>query len=102
VLEAGRAAAGCVAGILNSDQGSPFTSAEWIGAVQAAGMLRAALDHDRGNWRTGKPERGDEQKSSMNLAVSLREEKSFITETFLRLSPRHTISVTCLNATFDV
>jgi putative transposase len=43
VLEAGRAAAGCVAGILNSDQGSPFTSAEWIGAVQAAGM---AVSHD--------------------------------------------------------
>jgi putative transposase len=64
VLDAGRAAAGCAAQIVNSDQGCQFTSAEWIGAVQAAGM---AVSHDgRGRaldnvmverlWRTVKYE----------------------------------------------
>lgn len=64
VLEAALAEAGCAAEILNSDQGSQFTSAEWIGAVQAAGM---AVSHDgRGRaldnvmverlWRTVKYE----------------------------------------------
>ena len=64
VLEAGLAQAGCAAEILNSDQGSQFTSAEWIAAVQAAGM---AVSHDgRGRaldnvmverlWRTVKYE----------------------------------------------
>ena len=43
VLEAARAAAGCAAEITNSDQGSQFTSAEWIAAVQALGM---AVSHD--------------------------------------------------------
>jgi putative transposase len=43
VLAAGLEAAGCPAQIVNSDQGSQFTSAEWIGAVQAAGM---AVSHD--------------------------------------------------------
>jgi len=43
VLEAGLEAAGCPAQIVNSDQGSQFTSAEWIAAVQAAGM---AVSHD--------------------------------------------------------
>jgi len=43
VLEAAQAEAGCVADITNSDQGSQFTSAEWIGAVQAAGMR---VSHD--------------------------------------------------------
>jgi putative transposase len=43
VLEAAHAAAGCVAEITNSDQGSQFTSAEWIAAVQALGM---PVSHD--------------------------------------------------------
>jgi len=43
VLAAGLEAAGCPAQIVNSDQGSQFTSAEWIAAVQAAGM---AVSHD--------------------------------------------------------
>jgi putative transposase len=43
VWAAGLDAAGGPAEIVNSDQGSPFTSAEWIGAVQAAGM---AVSHD--------------------------------------------------------
>lgn len=43
VLEAGLDAAGCAAEIVNSDQGCQFTSAEWIGAVQSAGM---AVSHD--------------------------------------------------------
>jgi putative transposase len=64
VLEAGLAKAGCAAEITNSDQGRQFTSAEWIGAVQAAGMR---VSHDgRGRaldnvmverlWRTVKYE----------------------------------------------
>lgn len=64
VLAAGLAEAGCAAEIVNSDQGSQFTSAEWIAAVQAAGM---AVSHDgRGRaldnvmverlWRTVKYE----------------------------------------------
>jgi putative transposase len=64
VLEAGLAEAGCAAEILNSDQGSQFTSADWIAAVQAAGMQ---VSHDgRGRaldnvmverlWRTVKYE----------------------------------------------
>jgi putative transposase len=64
VLEAALAQAGCAAQIVNSDQGSQFTSAEWIAAVQAAGM---AVSHDgRGRaldnvmverlWRTVKYE----------------------------------------------
>jgi putative transposase len=64
VLEAALAEAGCAAQIVNSDQGSQFTSAEWIEAVQAAGM---AVSHDgRGRaldnvmverlWRTVKYE----------------------------------------------
>ena len=64
VLEAALREAGCAAQIVNSDQGSQFTSAEWIGAVQAAGM---AVSHDgRGRaldnvmverlWRTVKYE----------------------------------------------
>lgn len=43
VLAGAQAEAGCVAEITNSDQGSQFTSAEWIGAVQAAGMR---VSHD--------------------------------------------------------
>jgi putative transposase len=43
VLEAARAAAECVAEITNSDQGSQFTSAEWIAAVQSLGM---EVSHD--------------------------------------------------------
>lgn len=43
VLEAARAAAGCAAEIMNSDQGSQFTSAEWIAAVEALGL---AVSHD--------------------------------------------------------
>ncbi len=43
VLETGLGAAGCPAQIVNSDQGSQFTSAEWINAVQSAGM---AVSHD--------------------------------------------------------
>jgi putative transposase len=64
VLEAGLAQAGCAAQIVNSDQGCQFTSDEWIGAVQAAGMR---VSHDgRGRaldnvmverlWRTVKYE----------------------------------------------
>lgn len=64
VLEAALVEAGCAAEIANSDQGRQFTSAEWIGAVQAAGM---AVSHDgRGRaldnvmverlWRTVKYE----------------------------------------------
>ena len=64
VLEGALPAAGCAAGIVNSDQGCPFTSVEWIGAVQAAGMR---VRHDgRGRaldnvmverlWRTVKYE----------------------------------------------
>lgn len=64
VLEVALAQAGGVAEILNSDQGSQFTSAEWIAAVQAAGMQ---VSHDgRGRaldnvmverlWRTVKYE----------------------------------------------
>jgi len=56
--------AGCAAEIMNSDQGSQFTSREWIAAVQAAGMQ---VSHDgRGRaldnvmierlWRTVKYE----------------------------------------------
>ena len=56
--------AGCAAEIMNSDQGSQFTSREWIEAVQAAGMQ---VSHDgRGRaldnvmierlWRTVKYE----------------------------------------------
>jgi len=62
VLEAARSAAGGAAQIVNSDQGSQFTSAEWIAAVQASG---AQVSHDgRGRaldnviverfWRTVK------------------------------------------------
>ena len=43
VLAAGMKVAGCAAEIVNSDQGSQFTSAEWIDAVQSAGM---AVSHD--------------------------------------------------------
>lgn len=43
VLEAARATAGRAAEITNSDQGSQFTSAQWIAAVQALGM---AVSHD--------------------------------------------------------
>lgn len=43
VLEAAQAAAGGTAEIVNSDQGSQFTSAEWIAAVQASG---AQVSHD--------------------------------------------------------
>lgn len=43
VLEAGLEAAGCPAEIVNSDQGCQFTSAEWIRAVESAGM---AVSHD--------------------------------------------------------
>jgi putative transposase len=43
VLAAGLKAAGCAAQIVNSDQGSQFTSAEWIAAVRSAGM---AVSHD--------------------------------------------------------
>ena len=43
VLEAARRAAGGVAEILNSDQGSQFTSAEWVAAVQALAMQ---VSHD--------------------------------------------------------
>jgi len=64
VLEEALAVAGCAAEIANSDQGCQFTSAEWIGAVQAAGMR---VSHDgRGRaldnvmverlWRTVKYE----------------------------------------------
>lgn len=64
VLAAARAAAGRAAEITNSDQGSQFTSAEWIAAVQALGM---AVSHDgRGRatdnviverfWRSAKYE----------------------------------------------
>jgi len=64
VLEAGLAEAGGAAQILNSDQGSQFTSAEWLAAVEGAGM---AVSHDgRGRaldnvmverlWRTVKYE----------------------------------------------
>jgi putative transposase len=62
VLEAARASAGCTAEIVNSDQGSQFTSMEWIAAVQALDMQ---VSHDgRGRaldnviverfWRTVK------------------------------------------------
>ncbi len=58
------ARAGCSAQIVNSDQGSQFTSSEWTSAVQATGM---AVSHDgRGRaldnvkverlWRTVKYE----------------------------------------------
>ncbi len=64
VLEAALARAGCSAQIVNSDQGSQFTSSEWTSAVQATGM---AVSHDgRGRaldnvmverlWRTVKYE----------------------------------------------
>lgn len=64
VLEEGLATAGCAAEVANSDQGCQFTSAEWIEAVQAAGMQ---VSHDgRGRaldnvmverlWRTVKYE----------------------------------------------
>lgn len=64
VLEAALVEAGGAADILNSDQGSQFTSAEWVAAVQAAGMR---VSHDgRGRaldnvmverlWRTVKYE----------------------------------------------
>ncbi len=64
VLAAGLVEAGGPADIVNSDQGSQFTSAEWIAAVQAAGMQ---VSHDgRGRaldnvmverlWRTVKYE----------------------------------------------
>ena len=64
VLAAGLAQAGGTAEIVNSDQGRQFTSAEWIAAVQAAGMR---VSHDgRGRaldnvmverlWRTVKYE----------------------------------------------
>jgi putative transposase len=64
VLEAALREAGRPAEIANSDQGCQFTSAEWIGAVQAAGMK---VSHDgRGRaldnvmverlWRTVKYE----------------------------------------------
>lgn len=64
VLDAALARAGCSAQIVNSDQGSQFTSSEWTSAVQAAGM---AVSHDgRGRaldnvmverlWRTVKYE----------------------------------------------
>lgn len=43
VLAAALAEAGGPAEITNSDQGCQFTSAEWVGAVQAAGM---AVSHD--------------------------------------------------------
>jgi putative transposase len=43
VLAAGLESAGGTAEIVNSDQGSQFTSAEWIAAVQAAGMQ---VSHD--------------------------------------------------------
>jgi putative transposase len=43
VLEAAQAAAGGAPEIVNSDQGSQFTSAEWIAAVQALG---AQVSHD--------------------------------------------------------
>ena len=43
VLERALVEAGCAAEITNSDQGRQFTSAEWIGAVQAAGMR---VSHD--------------------------------------------------------
>jgi putative transposase len=64
VLEAALREAGCAAEITNSDQGCQFTSAEWVAAVQAAGMK---VSHDgRGRaldnvmverlWRTVKYE----------------------------------------------
>jgi len=64
VLEAALEQAGCAAEMVNSDQGSQFTSAEWIEAVQTAGMK---VSHDgRGRaldnvmverlWRTVKYE----------------------------------------------
>jgi putative transposase len=64
VLEVALLEAGCAAQIVNSDQGSQFTSTEWIEAVQAAGMR---VSHDgRGRaldnvmverlWRTVKYE----------------------------------------------
>ena len=43
VLTAAQEQAGVAAEITNSDQGSQFTSAEWIGAVEAAGMR---VSHD--------------------------------------------------------
>ena len=43
VLEAARSNAGCTAEIVNSDQGSQFTSVDWIAAVQALG---AQVSHD--------------------------------------------------------
>lgn len=43
VLAAARACAGVAGEIVNSDQGSQFTSAEWIGAVQAGG---SRVSHD--------------------------------------------------------
>jgi putative transposase len=63
-LEGAVAVAGTVAKIMNSDQGSQFTSAEWIGAVEGLGMK---VSHDgRGRaldnamverlWRTVKYE----------------------------------------------
>jgi putative transposase len=64
VLSAALRAAGVAAAIVNSDQGRQFTSAEWVAAVQAAGMQ---VSHDgRGRaldnvmverlWRTVKYE----------------------------------------------
>ncbi len=43
VLERALTHAGCAAQIANSDQGSQFTCAEWIAAVQTAGMR---ISHD--------------------------------------------------------
>ncbi len=51
VLEAGLNAAGCATQSVNSDQGSQFTSAEWIGAVQA-GAWRSVLTGADGPWTT--------------------------------------------------
>jgi putative transposase len=64
VLEAAVREGGCAAQIANSDQGCQFTRAEWVAAVQAAGMKvrhegrGRALDNVRVErlWRTVKDE----------------------------------------------
>ena len=53
VWEAALAEAGCAAEILNSDQGRQFTSAEWIGAVQAAGAWPSVMTGADGPWTMG-------------------------------------------------
>jgi putative transposase len=41
--------AGCVPGILNTDQGSQFTSVEWLSAVESLG-IRVSMD-GKGRWQ---------------------------------------------------